>query len=135
MNALTHRGRRTLALIAAAVFLVASALTANAARRATDRDDFKAGPIAARLVIDRVANLGHNVIVDLRINDGIGRPIVYGHTFEALLPPGRHVVSLLPTPGPRWLTPSETIVDVRAGRTYYFTVATDHSGHLILKGE
>ena len=88
----------------------------------------------ARLIVRRIPNLGYNVIVDLYVDGVAVAAIAYGHTYEGLLLPGRHVLSVLPTPNPKWPTPPQLVLNVRNGRTYSFTVMGDHSGYLILKG-
>ncbi len=88
----------------------------------------------ARLIVRRIPNLGYNVIVDLSVDGVAVSPIGYGHGYEGFLPSGRHVLSVLPTPSPKWSTPWQMILDVHKGRTYSFTAMGDGSGHLILKG-
>jgi hypothetical protein len=89
---------------------------------------------AARLIIHRIANLGNNVIVTLWIDDAAVASIAWGHTYERLLPPGRHVLSVLPTPNPIWKTPWQMPLNVRNGQTYSFTAMGNGSGNLILDG-
>ncbi|SRR6266550_473694 len=88
----------------------------------------------ARLIIRRIPNLGYNVIVDLYIDGVAVAPIGYGRTYEGFLSSGRHVLSVLPTPSPKWSTPWQTTLDVRKGQTYSFTAMGDGSGHVILNG-
>jgi hypothetical protein len=88
----------------------------------------------ARLIIRRIPNLGYNVIVDLYVDGVAVPPIGYGRTYEGFLPSGRHVLSVLPTPSPKWSTPWQMTLDVRKGQTYSFTAMGDGSGHLILNG-
>jgi hypothetical protein len=65
--------------------------------------------------------------------DGVwAAAIGYGSTYEGFLAPGRHVLSVLPTPSPKWPAPWGMILDVRSGETYSFT-AQGYSGHLILE--
>ncbi len=86
----------------------------------------------ARLIIRRSPDLGNNIIVALFI-DGVGVPgMGYGRTSTGFLRPGRHILSVLPTPAPKWTIPWDMVLDVRRGRTYRFTVMGDHSGYLIL---
>ncbi|HEY8650598.1 MAG TPA: hypothetical protein VIL70_06755 [Chthoniobacterales bacterium] len=85
-------------------------------------------------MIHRVADLGNNLIVRLWIDDVAVASIAYGHTYEGLLPPGRHVLSVLPTPNPRWKIPWQMTLNVRNGQTYNFTAVGDGSGYMILKG-
>ncbi|HAF14962.1 MAG TPA: hypothetical protein DCK99_14965 [Blastocatellia bacterium] len=87
---------------------------------------------AARLIVRRDPGLGNYLIVHLRVDGVLVATIGYGRTYEGFLPPGRHVLSLLPTPNPKWPTPSAMILDVQSGQTYSFTALGD-SGHLILE--
>src|SRR5258708_1293014 len=88
---------------------------------------------AARLIVRRIADLGNFVYVGLSVDGVPVAAIGYGSTYEGFLPPGRHVLSVLPTPNPKWPTPSVMILNVRSGQTYSFTAARDGSGHLILR--
>ena len=87
---------------------------------------------AARLIVERIANLGNFVYVDLYIDGAPVAAIGYGSSYEGLLPPGRHLLSVLPTPDPKWPTPWEMTLDVRSGETYRFTAEGGYSGDLIL---
>ncbi len=73
------------------------------------------------------------MIIDLRIDGLIAGSIGYGHTYEGFLTPGRHVLLVRATPF-NWVTWTQLIVDVESGQTYNFTVASDHSGYVVLKG-
>jgi hypothetical protein len=87
---------------------------------------------AARLIVRRDPGLGNFVIAHLRVDGVLVAVIGYGRTYEGFLPPGRHFLSLLPTPSPRWPNPPGMILDVRGGQTYSFT-AIGNSGYLILE--
>jgi hypothetical protein len=87
-----------------------------------------------RLVVRRPPNLGNNVIVDLYIDGVAALPIVYGQTYAGLLKPGRHVLSVVASPGAIWPTQSKTVLDVQKGQTYSFNAVDDGSGQLVLKG-
>ena len=86
----------------------------------------------ARLIVRRDPGLGRFLIAHLRVDGVAVAAIEYGQTYEGFLPPGRHVLSMLPTPDPKFLNPSAMILDVRSGQTYSFTLIGD-SGHLILE--
>jgi hypothetical protein len=87
---------------------------------------------AARLNINRIADLGNFVIIRLWIDGMPAASIAYGHTYEGLLPPGRHVLTVLAGPNPRWWIPSQLILDARSGQNYNFIAMGDGSGRLIL---
>jgi len=133
------RGRIAFVLIATCFFL--SGYTANHAMGAKAKSSRAAvawpvsvrpvnGP--ARLNINRIPDLGNFVIVRLWIDGMWAGSIGYGHTYEGLLPPGRHVLAVMASPNPKWWTPSQMILDVRSGYTYDFTAMGDGSGRLIL---
>jgi hypothetical protein len=86
---------------------------------------------AARLIVSRDPALGNFLIAHLNVDGVPVAAIAYGRTYEGFLSPGRHVLSLLPTPNPKWPTPSSMILDARSGQTYSFTLIGD-SGYLIL---
>jgi hypothetical protein len=88
---------------------------------------------AARLVVRRAPNLGNDVAVRLLVDGAQVGTIGYGHTYQGSLAPGRHVLSVQPSPRPRSGTPWQMTLDVQSGQTYSFT-ATGDSGQLILKG-
>ena len=82
------------------------------------RSDLKSGPGTvkgsafvqsasgpASLIIQRIANLGNDVYVDLYIDGAPVAAIGYGSSYEGLLPPGRHVLAVLAIPSPKWPTP------------------------------
>ena len=141
MKTYSYRSRNALVLIATCLFL--SGYTANQAMSSDAQSSRAAvaGPASvrsvnggARLIIHRLADLGNNLIVRLWIDDVAVASIAYGHTYEGLLPPGRHVLSVLPTPNPRWNIPWQMTLNVRNGQTYRFTAMGDGSGYLILTG-
>jgi hypothetical protein len=86
---------------------------------------------AARLIVRRDPGLGTFLIAHLRVDGVPVAAIGYGRTYEGFLRPGRHVLSLLPTPNPKWPTAPGMILDVRSGETYTFAAIGD-SGYLIL---
>src|SRR6266581_6430589 len=128
MKTYSYRSRNALVLIATCLFL--SGYTANQAMSADAQSGRAAGagsasvqPVngGAHLIIHRIANLGNRLIVNLRIDGAPVASIAYGHTYEGILSPGRHVISVLATPNARWKTPWEMTLDVQSGRTYNFT--------------
>jgi len=86
---------------------------------------------AARLIVCRDPSLGNFLIAHLDVDGVPVAPIAYGRNYEGFLSPGRHVLSVLPTPNPAWRNPPEMVLNVRSGETYTFTLIGD-SGYLIL---
>ena len=142
MKTYNYRSRNALILMTTC-FLFLSGYTATEAmssdaqsRRVAIAGSAFAQPVndPGRLIIRRIPNLGNSVIVDLYVDGVAVAAIGYGHTYEGFLPPGRHVLSVLPTPNPKWFTQPQMILNVRNGQTYSFTAVGDNSGDLILEG-
>jgi hypothetical protein len=76
--------------------------------------------------------MGKFVFVQLYVDNVVIGAIAYGGTYEGFLKPGRHVLSALATPRPKWWERPPTIVDVRSGETYRFTVIGNGAGNLML---
>jgi hypothetical protein len=89
----------------------------------------------ARLIIRRIPTLGNDVFVDLYVDGAPFASIGWGHTYEGVLPPGRHVLSVLATPSPRWVIRSQIAVNARSGQTYSFTAMGDGTGSLTLRAD
>ena len=71
----------------------------------------------ARLIVARVANFGTFNHLNLFVDGVYVADLGYLRSYEAVLPPGRHVLSV--TPETHYCT--HTIVDAKPGRTYAFT--------------
>lgn len=76
--------------------------------------------------------MGKFVFVQLYVDNVVVGGIAYGDTYEAFLKPGRHVLSALATPRPKWWERPPTIVHMRSGQTYRFTAIGNGQGNLIL---
>jgi hypothetical protein len=140
MKTYLYSKRSAVILMAAGILLVGICGTSQAgssdvrSHRVAIRDSAEPQTNGARLIIRRIPNLGNGVIVDLSVDGVPVLPIVYGQTYESFLPPGRHVLSVLATPRPKWPDPSDLVLNVRTGETYSFTAMGDGAGRLILKG-
>ena len=140
MKTFTYSSRNALVLTTTCLlFLITYPASQAMSSHAQSRRTGVAGPAfaqpfggPARLIIRRLPGLGNYVYVGLYVDGVWAAAIGYGRTYEGFLPPGRHVLSLLPTPSPKWPAPWEMILDVRSGEIYSFT-AQGYSGHLILE--
>ena len=140
MKTYSYSSRNALVLTTTCLFFLSAyaasqAMSSDAqSRRASAGGSTVMQPIngAARLIIRRDPGLGTFLIAHLHVDGVLVGVFGYGRTYEGFLPPGRHVLSLLPTPSPKWPAPWEMILDVRSGETYSFT-AQGYSGHLILE--
>jgi hypothetical protein len=135
----TNRAARALTIACALIVTIFGTIQAASPNSESNRDAItdsgSSEPLNdARLIVRRIPNLGNNVIVDLYIDGVAASPIVYGQTYEGFIPPGRHVLSVVASPHPKWPTPTQLILDARKGETYSFTAMGDGSGQLILNG-
>jgi hypothetical protein len=87
---------------------------------------------SAHLTVYRTPATGKFVIVQIYDGDAMLGSVSYGGTFEGSLTPGRHVLSALATPRPKWRERPPTTVDVRSGQTYKFTAVGNGQGNLVL---
>ena len=117
-------------LVLAMMCLLCIAGHAGASTRATSGAPSNGG--SARLIVYRTPTTGKFVIVQVYVDDVMVGGIGYGGTYEGSLKPGRHVLSVLATPRPKWRERPPTIVDVRSGQTYKFTAVGNNEGNLIL---
>ena len=139
MKTYNFRSRNALILMTTSLLFfsgyAASQTSSNVqSRRAAVKGSGFVRPVrgAARLIVRRIADLGNFIYVDLYVDGVPVATIGYGRTYEGLLSPGRHVLSVVPTPNPKWPNPWEMTLDVRSGQTYSFTAEGD-SGYLILR--
>jgi len=93
---------------------------------------FASAQSEARLIIRRAPDLGRNVIVQLAIDGHQVTYLTYGHTYDERIAPGRHVITVTPTPNAKWKTGTPMKLEVHRGGVYTFTARNDNSGHLTL---
>ena len=140
MKTYSYSSRNALILMTTCLFFLSTYATSQAmsyeaqSHRAGAAASAVAQPVegAARLIVYRDPGLGNFLIAHLHIDGVPVAAIGYGRTYEGFLSPGRHVLSLLPTPNPKWPTPWQMTLDVRSGQTYTFTAMGD-SGYLVLR--
>ena len=129
----THNYSSRSAILLLVVSLFFSTFVVGQATAAEPRTPHAVAPsqAPARLVIRRVANLGVNVIVQLRIDGKSAASLGYGHTYNGTLTPGRHVLAVMAT---RQLSPIpwEMALNAQSGQTYIFTAQGGPSGNLVL---
>ena len=115
--------RRTLVLAMTCFLCIAGA---------SSRDASAADGGNARLIVYRTPSTGKFVIVQIYDGDAMLGSVSYGGTYQGSLAPGRHVLSVLATPRPKWRERPPTTIDGRSGQTYKFTAVGNGQGNLIL---
>jgi hypothetical protein len=114
MKILNYVSLKLIMIAIACSFAASTPLQAQEARShsasARSEDD-------ARLIVTRVANFGTFNYLNLFVDGVYVANLGYLRSYEAVLPPGRHVLSV--TPELEYCT--HTIVNAEPGRTYAFT--------------
>src|SRR5436190_21250154 len=124
-NHMNYNCRRTLFLAMACLLCVAG--YAGASTRAISGTASDGG--TARLIVYRIPTMGKFVFVQLYVDNVVVDGIPYGSSYEGFLKPGRHVLSVLATPRPKWWERPPTIVHMRSGETYRFTAIGNGQGN------
>lgn len=75
----------------------------------------------ARLIVTRAPNFGTLEFVNLFVDGVRVADLGYNQTYDAILRPGQHVISMTTNPDIDVNTPSPIYVSARPGRTYAFT--------------
>jgi len=75
---------------------------------------------AAHLTIERAANFGSDLSLNVSIDGAQVGSLVEGRSYNGTLSPGQHVISLTVTPT-RGRPPTTKRLTVQAGQTYSFT--------------
>jgi hypothetical protein len=79
------------------------------------------GTSAGRLIIRRAANLGTGLFISVSIDGAKVADLGMGQTYDAPLPVGRHVLSVILRPNLLFLSPTQKTLNVETGKTYAFT--------------
>jgi hypothetical protein len=93
--------------------VVAQEVTTNP-RRATSE-------LSARLIVNRAANFGTTESLDLRVDGQLVAAVAYNDTYDAPIPPGKHVLSINTSPKTYAQHPKPVTITVQPGKTYSFT--------------
>jgi len=88
----------------------------------------------ARLVVTRTANFGTFEYVNLFIDGVHVADLGVNQSYDAVLPPGQHVLSVSTTPRSyTYTTPTHRRVNAKPGKTYAFTAFWKNSEQAYLK--
>ena len=119
MKILNHVSGKLIMVAIACSFAASTPIQARVARSnsasARSEDD-------ARLVVSRAANFGTFQYLNLLVDGVHVADLGLGQSYDALLPPGQHVLSVSTTPhGYRYTAPTRRRVNAEPGETYAFT--------------
>jgi hypothetical protein len=109
-----------LLIVALACFTFAGCQTSNTGASGSTASMAAPSKNAGRLVIQRAANFGDRLSLNVSIDGAQVAGLVMGRSYNGTLSPGQHVISLTVSPY-RYMPPSTKRLTVQAGQTYSFT--------------
>ena len=86
-----------------------------------------------RLIVQRAANFGTNLVVEMWIDGNKVAGIPRAQHYEDFVSPGRHVLAILALPNIEARRPTSMHLTVQSGHTYIFTAAWDSYRGAVLK--
>ena len=131
MKILNHVSSKLIMVAIACSFAAGTPIQARVARSnsasARSEDD-------ARLIVSRAANFGTFQYLILFVDGVQVADLGLGQNYDAVLPPGQHVLSVSTTPqGYRRTPPTRRRVDAEPGETYAFTAFWKNSDQAYLE--
>ena len=78
-------------------------------------------PNSARLVVDRVANFGSDLVLLLSVDGKEVGSFTEGRHYSGYLSPGQHTITARVDPNEAGILPARKTLNVKAGQTYSFT--------------
>src|SRR5712691_10774475 len=109
-----------LLIAALACFIFSGCQTSNTGTSGSTASMAAPGKNAGRLTIQRAANFGDRLSLNVSIDGAQVAGLVKGRSYNGALSPGQHVISLSVSPY-RYMPPSTKRLTVQAGQTYSFT--------------
>jgi len=131
MKILNHVSRKLIMVAIACSFAASTPIQAGVTRSnsasARSEDD-------ARLVVSRSANFGTFQFLNLFVDGVHVADLGLGQSYDAVLPPGQHVLSVSTTPRAYYYTtPIQRRVNAKPGKTYAFTAFWKNSDQAYLE--
>src|SRR4029077_6381019 len=87
----------------------------------------------ARLIVQRAANFGTEIVVNLAIDGRTVAEIQRDHRYEGFVSAGRHVLTVSPMPNVELRRPTSLSVTMRSGHTYIFTATWEPDRGVVLR--
>jgi hypothetical protein len=131
MKILNHVSDKLIMVAIACSFAASTPIEARVARSnsvsARSEDD-------ARLVVSRAANFGTFQYLILFVDGVHVADLGVDQSYDTVLPPGQHVLSVTTTPqGYRYTAPTRRRVNAKSGETYAFTAFWKNSDQAYLR--
>ena len=92
-------------------------------------------PNSARLVVDRVANFGSDLVLVLSIDGKDVGSFTEGRHYSGYLPAGQHTITARVSPNESGVRPVRKTLNVKAGQTYSYTASQSGGSMTLVKNE
>jgi hypothetical protein len=86
-----------------------------------------------RLVIVRSPNFGWKIALHVKIDGRSIANVVQGRSFDHVIPPGHHVVTVSVVPNSYFVDPTSVSLNVRHGHLYSFMAMWPDPNHVVLR--
>ena len=103
------------------IIAIACSFAASTVMQAQEPKVNPASDDSALLIVTRAANFGTLEFVNLFVDGVQVADLGYNQSYDAILRPGQHVISMTTNPDIDVNTPSPIYVSARPGQTYSFT--------------
>jgi hypothetical protein len=120
----------------AGILLLTQSLKGDTAVQAQETKSDSAPPGAgdnARLVVNRAANFGILESVTVFVDGVQVAELELSQSYDAVLPPGQHLLSISINPKTEGQKPTQRRVDAKAGKTYAFRAVWRSAGYASLE--
>ena len=92
-------------------------------------------PNSARLVVDRIANFGSDLVLVLSIDGKDVGSFTEGRHYSGYLPAGQHTITARVSPNEAGIRPARKTLNVKAGQTYSYTAAPSQTRMTLVKNQ
>src|SRR5512133_3496889 len=89
-------------------------------------------PNSARLLVNRVANFGSDLVLVLSVDGKDVGNFTEGRSYSGYLSAGQHVITARVDPNQTGAGPARKTLNVKAGETYSFTAGLSGGGNMTL---
>ena len=118
-----------LTLTCAGIFLAGCETTQSGATTAPPP------PNSARLVVDRVANFGSDLVLVLSIDGKDAGSFTEGRHYSGYLSAGQHTITAEVSPNETGIRPARKTLNVKAGQTYSYTAGQSGGRMTLVKNQ
>jgi hypothetical protein len=92
-------------------------------------------PNSARLLVNRVANFGSDLVLILSVDGKDVGSFTEGRNYSGYLPAGQHTIMARVDPNMTGARPAQKTLNVKAGQTYSFTAGLSGGNMTLVKNQ